>query len=243
MNWMGPLISGRLVPTAPTGRQLVLVRQSTGKLRFASYGAVAILFLSTTALAQSVTNDASLGHGLAGVGVLSLTDDAAERTRFPDVSGGEVVWLIETAVFVAPRIAVGIEALPLGTVTGSYDALCCTLRDQEQETAILVTGRWRALRHNRLGIDAVFGIGTVIQHRNTRTSLRFVSNSETSTIDDRYFPAVGTGVDVPFSIMRHVAISPLIRVYFLERGEQDTANVLSTPSRRVAVGATASVSW
>jgi hypothetical protein len=117
------------------------------------------------------------------------------------------------------------------------------LRDQEQETAILVTGRWRALRHNRLGIDAVLGIGTVIQHRNTRTSLRFVSNSETSTIDDRYSPAVGFGVDVPFSIIRHVALSPLIRVYFLDRGEPDTPNVLSTPSARVAVGVTAAVTW
>ena len=242
MNWMGPLISRRLVPTGNRSA-ITRCRPVPLRLRCTGYTAVAVLLLSTTTVAQSITNGASGGHGFAGVGALASTDDAAERVRFYNASAAGTAWLVEAAVFVAPRIAAGVEALALGTVTGSTAELCCLERVEEQEAAILATGRWRALHQNRLGIDAVFGIGAVNQHRDTRTSLRFVPNSETSTIDDRHFPVVGVGVDVPFSVIPHVAISPLIRVYFLDRSGQDMASVPSTSSTRVAVGVTAGVAW
>src|SRR5881409_1049116 len=157
--------------------------RSTWKLHAASCHAVAVLLLSTRAIAQPVTNDTHRGSGLAGVGVLALTDDAAERTRFAAASDARVEWLVDAAVFVAPSLAVGVEALSLGTVTSSFNANCCVGSEQEQEAVILVTGRWRAMRHNRLGMDAVFGFGTVIQHRDTRLAYRFVPNSETRTVE------------------------------------------------------------
>jgi len=204
-----------------------------------AYGVAVVLVFSTAAMAQPE----GAGHGSVTAGLFTASDDSTERARFPDGPSTAGMLFMEAVVFVLPRIGVGAEALSLGMVTGSYDAACCILRDQEQETAIFVTGRWRPLKRKLVGIDAVLAVGTVLQHRETRTSLRFVANSARNTIEDRHSPAWGVGVDVPLSIVPHIAISPLMRVYFLDRGERDTPNVVFAPSTRFAIGIIAGVSW
>jgi hypothetical protein len=191
--------------------------------------------------AMAASSEAGPGHGLAGAGFVLAADDAAERIRFrgPTVGG---LWLVDAAVFVGGRVGVGVEALALGTVTGSYEAACCRISDEEKETAVFASGRWRAFHRNRIAIDAVAGVGRVFQHRDTRTSLRFPT-SETVVTEDRRSPAFALGIDAPMSLVPHIAISPLARVYFLDRGVRSTPNVLFVSSTRVVLGFTAGVTW
>src|SRR5436190_13643816 len=196
-------------------------------MRSTCLGMVALLFC-TSSFAQTLGR----GHGIVGVGIVAATDDSAERTRFGPTATPGSLWLFDAAVFVAGRIGVGAEVLPLGSVTGASDIACCVFRDVERERALLVTGRWRALSRQQIAIDAVFGVGTILQHRETRMSLRSVPNSTMAAISDRYSPAWSVGADAPFLIVPHVAVSPLFRVYFLERGNENTPNVAFTRSAR-----------
>jgi len=101
-------------------------------VRSACVIAVAASWFPAAAAAQSLASGAHVGDGLAGVGVLVLSGDAADRTAFPNDSSARAAWLLEGAVFVAPRAAVGIEAIPLGTVTGSSNTLCCMFDERER---------------------------------------------------------------------------------------------------------------
>jgi hypothetical protein len=193
---------------------------------------------------RAYANDVGLGHGLAGAGLDLATDDDSERVRFPDKgSGSGSLWFVHGTVFVGRRIGVGIEVIMLGAVTGSYNALCCLLTDKEKENALLATARWRTLRRSRIGLDAVGGIGAMFQHRETRTSLRFLPNSETVTTEGRHSPGFVLGIDAPVVLVPHLAVSPVARLYFLQRGTRDGANVAFASSRRFALGITAGVGW
>jgi hypothetical protein len=198
------------------------------------------LLVSTPALAQQA---GQLGQGFVAAGVLTASDDSADRVRFPDgpVTGSR--WFAEGAVFVGRGIGLGIETVPLGTVSGSYDAACCILRDDEREKAIFGAVRWRALHLRRIALDPLVAFGRVAQHRETQTSLRFVPASTTTNITDTDFPAWGFGVDVPVAIVPHFAVVPLFRRYVLQRESQDTANVTASPSVRFVVGLLAGLSW
>jgi hypothetical protein len=112
----------------------------------------------------AVGSDAGPGHGVAGVGLFTATDDGKRVGRVvPDSTAG-TMWTVDAAVFVADRIAVGVDALTLGTVTGSQSMACCWLANQEKETAVLASGRWRTVRRRRIALDAV-------RHPNLRTRI------------------------------------------------------------------------
>jgi hypothetical protein len=200
--------------------------------------AVALSLISTAAVAQS----AGFGHGFAAAGIVSTSDDAASRTRFPDgpVSGG--LWFIGAAAFVGHGVALGVEALSLGSVTGSYNADCCILRDQEEEKAILATVRWRALRLHRLAFDPLVAFGALTQHRETENNVRFppITNLAITNESDT---AGGFGVDVAVTVLPHVVVAPMFRVYTLRRSSPNIPNVVASSSTRFVIGVTAGGSW
>jgi len=201
-------------------------------------GAVCVAFLmSTPALAQS----GGLGQGIVVAGIMTTSDDSADRTRFADGTVTGSTWFVEGAVFVGHGIGLGIEVVPLGSITGSYDARCCILRDYERESAIIGTVRWRTLHLRRFALDPLIAVGTASQHRETQTAPRF--QSPTTTITDTDFPMWGFGLDVSVAVIPHVMVAPLFRRYVLQRESQSTANVTASPRPRYVLGLVAGLSW
>jgi hypothetical protein len=182
------------------------------------------------------------GRGFVTAGLIALSDDSGSRTRFAIPPESSSTWFTEAAVFVVPRVAIGVERFPLGTVTSASDALCCILRDFERETALVATGRWRAVQH-LLSLDAVGGVGVMFQHRDTFTAARFIANSQIDTITDTTNSILSFGVDAPIKAGPHVAIVPVLRLYSVSRPVVNTANVTATGSTRVAAAITAGISW
>jgi len=189
----------------------------------------------------AVGSDAGPGHGWAGVGLFTATDDGKRVGRVvPDSTAG-TMWTVDAAVFVADRIAVGVDALTLGTVTGSQSMACCWLANQEKETAVLASGRWRTVRRRRIALDAIGGIGAVFQHRDTQSGSQY-PRTAISKVESGRSPAFELGIDVPLSLGRHVVISPLARLLFLQR-DQTNAHVPVESSAPFAVGFIAGVIW
>src|SRR5260221_11554611 len=87
--------------------------------------AVVILLFATSALAQPT----NAGHGFAAAGVLTASDDSADRTSLAAAPLAGTPWFVEATVFVGHQIGIGIEALSLRSVSGSSEALCCILSD------------------------------------------------------------------------------------------------------------------
>jgi len=208
--------------------------------RIRHFALLVLILVRSSAFAQEA--GAGLGHGFVSGGVIALSDDSPERTRFYDSRPGASSWFADAAVSIASRFGVGVERFPLGTVTGSYDAACCILRDYERETALVVTGRWRAVPR-RVALDALAGIGAVFQHRDTMTATRFSPAASAHSISDTAEAMIAAGLDAPVAVARHIVLVPMIRVYRMDRTTIDNANVTAAPSVRFVVGITAGVAW
>jgi hypothetical protein len=205
-----------------------------------------LLLHSRSSLAQSQTirSPANADRGFLGAGLFVASDDASNRVRFPDVNASRSPrFTIEAAIVSAGRIGLGFEFSTLGTVTGSSNAACCILRDEQKETSVLAVVRGRAWRKNRLAVDVVGGMGVLFQHRETMVALRQVAGSAVTTVEDRKSPAFAIGADLPFFVAHHIALVPQIRFGFLRRGELDTPNVTRASSQTSAVGLTGRVLW
>ena len=188
------------------------------------------------------------GHGSAGGGlILGATADEANRVRFPDTSGdGDQgsLWVLSGHVFVSRHVAVGMEYVTLGTVNGRTDPVCCVMLDSENERVIYGTGRFSSARPGRVNLDLVGGVGILSQHRRTSVSDRWNPGvAATVTVDDREDPCFVLGADVPIRIASHFVVSPIVRLYFLERKTIDTLTVTATSPRRLVFGVTAGVKW
>jgi hypothetical protein len=201
-----------------------------------------VLARSSVARGQTARSASITDHGFVGVGVFGAGDDSFNRVRFPDQSSPHV-FLFEANFFRAGRAAFGVELLNLGTVTGAYDALCCILRDKQKEISVLGVFRERAWRRNRLTVDIIGAAGVLLQHRETNDSDRSLPTTTISTIEDRRSPAFAVGVDLPLLLARHVALAPQVRLYFLQRGGLDTANVTRASSLRPTIGLSGRVMW
>jgi len=223
-------------------------RRLSSRLRVALLLA-ALIVIPVPLFAQNKDLPASpVGHGSAGGGIFfAATTDEASRVRFPDTGSDSdqgARWLIYGSVFVARHFAVGMEYAPLGTVIGRYDAVCCVMVDSEEESVLYGTGRFSTNRPGRLNLDVVGGIGVLFQHRETSGNLRFgPSSAATAAVDDRTDLCLVLGADVPISVAPHVVVSPIARLYFLDRKTIDTANVTASSSTRFMVGVIAGVKW
>jgi hypothetical protein len=102
----------------------------------------------------------------------------------PDQSSPRV-FLFEANFFRAERAAFGVELLNLGTVTGSYDALCCILRDKQREISVLGVFRERAWRRNRLTVDIIGAAGSLVFSATRRPRHRKCHSSLVSEAGDR----------------------------------------------------------
>jgi hypothetical protein len=204
-----------------------------------------LLVLARPSLArgQAARSVSITDHGFVGAGVFGASDDSSDRVRFPD-QGSPGVFLFEANFFRAGRAGFGMEFLNLGTVTGSYDALCCILSDKQREISVLGVFRERAWGRSRLAVDIIGAAGVLLQHRETSTAYRFSPPSTAiSTIEDRRSPAFAVGMDLPLLLAPHVAVAPLARLYFLQRGLLYTADVARGSSTRPAIGLSGRVMW
>ena len=205
-----------------------------------------LMLHSRSLLAQNQTarSPTNADRGFLGAGVFAANDDASNRVRFPDVNGSPSLRLtIEAEVVRAGRIGLGLEFSTLGTVTGSYNAACCILRDEQKETSVLAVVRERVWRKDRLAVDIVGGMGVLFQHRETMVALRFVGGSAVTTVEDRYSPAFAIGADLPLFVAQHIALVPRFRLGFLERGALDTPNVTRSSSQTSAIGLSGRIVW
>ena len=221
-------------------RPRALEKRFYATCRILTYAA-SMLMASGVVLAQSrSTIDARPGHGFAVVAPLAITDDAQDRlsgSRLAD----ESFWLVDAAVFVSRNMGIGVELMPLGSLTRHDRAIFFEGNDAEDEHAVLVMARARTLAKPRFALDVVFGGGIAFEHRSFHSEYRGVFPS---VITDRTFdeknPAVGIGVDAPLSLIPHVAVLPIVRLHLVNHNTERDANGWST---RVSVGIGAGVKW
>lgn len=220
--------------------------------RAAILGIIWTTIAALPASAQS-TNSGRSGHGFATVGIVSALGDPADRADEINPSaqtGDRGHWLLSGAVFVAPRVGVGLETFPHHATTAqlSNSSSVTFVEQLHEETVLMVTGRARALALPAVAIDAVFGVGAL---RQTRTStFQYSSPSfQTTTTTGDTSPAFSLGADAPIAIGRYFAVIPQIRWYHLRRLGQlsrDTpvdAFPVDGPGSLFAFGVTAGVSW
>src|SRR5262245_35235391 len=96
-------------------------------------------------------NSGRPGHGFATVGIVGALHDPADDI---DVAGQTVNrghWLVSGAVFVAPRVGVGLETFPDHDTTAQLaDTASFVLSERlHEKTALMVTGRGRPVARSR----------------------------------------------------------------------------------------------
>jgi hypothetical protein len=204
-----------------------------------------ILFFLTCAMLAIAPHSAdaqSQARGFVGVALLGASDDTSNRVRFPD-EGASRVLALEADLMRAGTLAIGVEASHLGSVTGAYNAQCCIFRDEQREIAVLGVLRERVWNSARVALDIVGGAGALFQHRETLIADRFFPSAASTVIEDRGSPAFVLGADLPIALAEHLALSPELRWYFLQRGSLDTLNVTRQSSNRPAVGVSGRLTW
>jgi hypothetical protein len=206
----------------------------------------AVIASAPQALAQS-----ELPRGAIGVTVAGATPDAPSRMRL----GSEArLWILagEVSARVAPRFAIGAEAVDLGPATGATSGRSFRSSGTQRERAILGVVRGRVAANDRVAADLLGGAGVLFQRHSVAEQACFIEcvPSVTEELTHRA-PTFVAGVDVPVALGRYFSIAAIGRYYFLRRGD----NVPSGPtdrlrwqfeyrsSSRIAIGASARVAW
>src|SRR5262249_59561409 len=96
-------------------------------------------------------------------GPLISTDDSQARLRGSRLAD-ESLWLIDAAVFVGSNVGLGVEAMPLGSVTREDRAIFFSGSNAEEEHAVLIMARARTIAKRPFALDVVFGGGIAFQH-------------------------------------------------------------------------------
>jgi hypothetical protein len=159
------------------------------------------------------------------------------------------MWLIEGGARVAPRIGIGVEFVMPSTLTAETRGHTFDSTGTQDEQVLLGLIRGRAWATDRIAVDVLGGVGVLFQHHEQRNAPCFTGCAVTLQNDlDRRAPAFSLGADVPVRLAPHVAVSGLVRIYALRRG--DTTGRFDTPwqfaftsSTRFAVGVTARARW
>lgn len=202
---------------------------------------ILLLLLSRVAFGQSPSADATSGHGFVAVAPFSMTDDAQARLR-GGLAADESPWLVDAPVFLRPNTGISVELMPLGSVTRQQYYHSFESNDAEDDgRAVLIMTRARAFAKRRFALDMVFGGGVVSQHWVFHSVEHSFPPVVTDRILDHHSPAVGVGVDGPLSLVPHLALVPLVRLYLVNHnGEGDSDSGWTS---RVAIGIGAGVKW
>jgi hypothetical protein len=203
------------------------------------------LSVATLCLLVGLTASAHAQTVRIGAAIVIASDDGDSRVKSPDSTdqASAIRLPIHAAIYVAPRIGFGVEAMTLGRLTGAISKTTTfDITEEEQESVIVGTVHARVFERPRFGIEAVGGAGTLRLERTTHTTFRFPDSSDvkTSKSNHRAFMA---GVDAPVRLDRHFVVGPTVRLYWLRRDETQTSVVHSRPSTRVMAGLSASVAW
>ncbi len=180
-------------------------------------------------------------RGFAGAAIALASADPPREGR-SNADSGNGIWLLEGALFVTKRAAIGAELVWLGTNVTAGGSPRFQIEEEHQERALFGTVRIRLVSHTRGAVDVVAGAGALFQRRLTRA----LSVPEASTEVAQTSPAYLARVELPFQIARHVALGPSAGVYVLRRPDATDSllNLTRTqPSTRVTLSLLARVGW
>jgi hypothetical protein len=210
--------------------------------------ALLVIVCSGIVSAQSI-GEGQLPRAFVGAGVAPATSDAESRMRL----GGDnspLMWLIEGGARVAPRIGVGVEVVMPSTLTAETHGQSFNDTGRQDERVLTGLIRGGAWTSHRLAVDVVGGAGVLFQHHELTRAPCFSGCAVTLQNDlDRRAPAFSLGADVPARLAPHVAVSGLVRIYALRRGDRTTAlppapwQFEFTSSTRFAIGVTGRARW
>lgn len=218
-------------------------------VRVAVFGITTIVLAALPARAQS-SHSGRPGHGFATVGMVGTWGDPADEINVTSQTVNRGHLLASGAVFVAPRVGVGIETFPEHDTSAQLsNTLLGTQSGQLQEkTALMVTARGRALARSHFALDGVFGVGALRQTRTYIFQYRFPETPPTpptATATDNTSAAYSLGADTTISLVTHLAVIPQMRWYHLRRlGDHASfPSAFSAPAWLFAFGVTAGVTW
>jgi len=200
--------------------------------------ALFLLFASSQASGQTAASAASsVGHGSAGGGVfIDLSGDDARLGSHDGVVGP--LWFVYGSVFVAQRVALGVELATLG----SQEAATGVSQHSEAASAIYGVIRVRAVQSTRLNLDVVGGLGRQNAHSDYTVTSSASGAALLQVVNDYNYWMYALGADAPISVAPHFVVSPFARVYLLS-GWPQSPQALSREFTAFAVGVTAGVKW
>lgn len=218
-------------------------------IRAVGLGITSIALAASPAKAQS-SNSGRPGHGFATVGVIGAWGDPADPVSVIGQPTSRGHLLVSGAIFVAPRVGIGIETFPEHdtTVELADSASFISSENLHEKTALMVTARGRAFARSHFAIDGVFGVGALRQTRTITTQLREPDQPPKTTTTDNTSAAFSFGADAPISVVRHVVVIPQVRWYHLRRlgnsySPQAILFPLDASGSLFAFGVTAGVTW
>lgn len=207
---------------------------------------IAVIAFVPQAFAQS-----ELPRGLIGVSVTRATSDADSRMRL----GQEArPWLFagEMSARVAPWFAIGAEAIDFGAATGATSGRSFRSTGEQRERAILGLVRGRVAARERVAADLVGGAGVLFQRHMLAQQACFIECAPSFTGElTKRAPMFVFGFDVPVRLGPYLSIAAIGRYYFLRRRDDAPSGPTdslpwqfeSRPSSRIAIGASARVTW
>lgn len=211
--------------------------------------ALVLVLIGSRAPALAQTSE--LPRVLIGVNVTAAQSDASERMR---LGSDARPWIFsgELSARVAPRVAIGAEAIDFGAATGETSGRTFHSTGEQRERALMGMMRVRAGGNDRVALDAVGGGGVLFQRHIAATEPCFDGCAAAFTTElSARSPAFVAGVDVPIRIASHFSIAALGRYYFLNRGDHTSTDPREpvtwqfeyVSSRKLAAGAAARVHW
>jgi len=207
---------------------------------------VLMLLLSSATFAQDLSvRDAMAGHGFVALAPVSMTDDAHARLRGGRADDGSP-WVVDGALFFRSNVGIGVEAVPLGSVTREQYYNSFESNDAEDDSrAVFIMARARAFAKRRFALDMVFGGAIVSQHWvfhsvSSSYGLPPVATVVTDRVVDDHRPALGIGIDGPLSLVPHLALLPIVRLYVVNHSAEIDNNGWSS---RFTLGIGAGVKW
>lgn len=213
-------------------------------------GFVLLVFAAASAVHAQSWTSSSPPRGLVGAGIAFAEADAGDRMRLGR-EADTLVWLIEAAVAVAPRVSIGGEFVDLGEATGSTSGRSFTSTGVQSERVLTGVLRVRVWAGSRAAVDLDGGAGVLFQ-RHEQWFAPCSSGCEVSFRESisRRAPAGVAGLDVPVRLARHVSIAGFVRGYVLRREEVVSTPEASAPwqyetrpSARLSAGASVRATW
>jgi hypothetical protein len=244
---------------AASGGESCLARHNVRVLRktraFAVAVMIAVALAPTAAFAQSSDADMTRLPRVYASASIGLLGDDSDSRALPYSNPDDVSWLVEAGASITRRVGIGVELDRPTTVAGRTSTITIRGEGKQIERMVMALVRSRITASNRFAVDAVGGAGVLYQHLERRQSFCPVGigpcvDSVSESLDRRS-PTFVLGAETPIRLARYVFATPLLRVYFLRRGEHrnvGSAQVIPwqyewASSTRLFVGAGVTIGW